>query len=178
MPFSRQHTLTALSFMPLVPWALKVKFVQASGAQVHSLQRCLMQWQAGSMLSMLPLGRVSLPASVCCSAVTAARHTPAAPPPLSALPLCARCSSDCSGGSRSSSSTRWGWATCRPPARWTSRTGQVGEKNMSIEVLVEEGGRAGLGRRVLLTADGICCCAAGGIWHWLLGQPMLFCCRR
>lgn len=28
MPFSRQHTLTALSFMPLVPWALKVKFVQ------------------------------------------------------------------------------------------------------------------------------------------------------
>ena len=126
MPFSRQHTLTALSFMPLVPWALKVKFVQASGAQVHSLQRCLMQWQAGSMLSMLPSGRVSLPAPVCCSAVTAARRTPAAPPPLSALPLCARCSSDCSGGSRSSSSTRWGWATCRPPARWTSRTGQVG----------------------------------------------------
>lgn len=34
MPFSRQHTLTALSFMPLVPWALKVKLVQV-GASGH-----------------------------------------------------------------------------------------------------------------------------------------------
>lgn len=109
MPFSRQHTLTALSFMPLVPWALKVKFVQvgASGRGGHcralrggSRPVCECARGAGS-------GAVKLDDQ--------AYHRACNLPP--AL---------CSGGSRSSSSTPWASATCRPPGRWMSRIGQVG----------------------------------------------------
>ena len=131
MPFSRQHTLTALSFMPLLSWPLKVAFVQV-GCPIsrHFLPwrcRCCQrlsavctrgrsgssrggggggrggtQWsamqRAACVLTFLCLARRRFPCHVTL----------------------------CSGGCASFTTNPWGWATCRPPGRWTSRTGRVG----------------------------------------------------